>query len=98
MTWRGFFPWTRRVPWTGRWPRHQRYRAMTTQCLPDPHHATRWPGLSELIAEQMGLDFPHERLADLQRGLAGAADEFGFDDVAGCVDWLLFAPLTRTEL
>jgi chemotaxis protein methyltransferase CheR len=46
----------------------------------------------------MGLHFPRERLTDLQRGLAGAADEFGFDDVAGCADWLLSAPLTKAQL
>ena len=54
--------------------------------------------LSELIAETMGLHFPRERLADLQRGLAGAAGEFGFEDVAACADWLLSAPLTKTQL
>jgi chemotaxis protein methyltransferase CheR len=54
--------------------------------------------MSEFIAEHMGLHFPHERLADLQRGLAGAADEFGFDDIAACADWLLSTPLNRAQL
>jgi chemotaxis protein methyltransferase CheR len=54
--------------------------------------------LSEFIAEHMGLHFPRERWADLQRGLAGAAVECGFDDAAACADWLLSAPPTRTQL
>ena len=63
-----------------------------------PDHETPWTRLSELVAERIGLHFPNERLADLQRGLAGAAAEFGFADVATCADWLLGAPLTRTQL
>src|SRR5260221_12605129 len=54
--------------------------------------------LSELIAERMGLHFPPERWADLERGLAGAAKEFGLTDAAGCVDWLLSRALTRPQL
>jgi chemotaxis protein methyltransferase CheR len=54
--------------------------------------------LSDFIAEHTGLHFPRERWADLQRGLAGATHEFGFDDVAACADWLLSAPPTRTQL
>lgn len=46
----------------------------------------------------MGLHFPGERLTDLRRGLAAAAEEFGFDDVGACADWLLSAPLTRAQL
>jgi chemotaxis protein methyltransferase CheR len=54
--------------------------------------------LSEFIAATMGLHFPPERSADLERGLAGAAKEFGFPDANACADWLLAAPPTRTEL
>ena len=71
---------------------------MTTRSLPVRDQETQWARLSEFIAEHMGLHFPPERLADLQRGLAGAAQEFGFDDVAACVDWLLSAPPTREHL
>ena len=59
---------------------------------------TQWARLSGLIAEQMGLHFPHERLVDLQRGLAGAAEDFGFDDIAACADWLLSTPLNKAQL
>ena len=71
---------------------------MTTRRLSDRDHETQWARLSELIAEQMGLHFPRERWADLQRGLAGAADEFGFDDIAACADWLLSTPLNKAQL
>jgi chemotaxis protein methyltransferase CheR len=54
--------------------------------------------LSEFVAEKTGLHFPPERWSDLQRGLAGAATEFGFEDVAGCAEWLLSAPLTTAEV
>ncbi|MEX2271451.1 MAG: CheR family methyltransferase [Vicinamibacterales bacterium] len=64
----------------------------------DPNADAQWPRLSEFIAERMGLHFPRERLADLQRGLAAAAKDFGFDDPAACADWLMTAPLTRAQL
>ena len=62
------------------------------QCTPP------WPALSEFIAQKMGLHFPRERWDDLKRGLAGAAQEFGFDDTAACIDWLLAKPPTPTQL
>lgn len=54
--------------------------------------------LSGFIAQTMGLHFPRERWADLQRGLAGAARELGFDDLAVCAERLLSAPPTRAQL
>jgi chemotaxis protein methyltransferase CheR len=57
-----------------------------------------WSQVSQIVADSIGLDFPRERLADLQRGLAGAADEFKFDDIAACIDWLLSASLTKKHL
>ena len=54
--------------------------------------------LSEVIATRMGLHFPPERWPDLERGLAGAAKEFGLADAAACVDWLLSAALTKPQL
>jgi len=68
--------------------------------MPPPvrDHDTQWLRVSEFIAEHMGLHFPPERVADLQRGLAGAAGEFGFQDLAACVDWLMATPLTKAQL
>ncbi|MHB9018422.1 MAG: CheR family methyltransferase [Burkholderiales bacterium] len=51
--------------------------------------------LSEFVAMQTGLYFPQERWSDLERGIAAAAPDFHFQDVASCVRWLLSAPLTR---
>lgn len=66
--------------------------------IPSATTETNWRRLSEFIAERMGLHFPPERRADLQRGLAGAAAEFGFADINSCGEWLLSTPLTRTQL
>lgn len=54
--------------------------------------------LSSFIADAMGLHFPPERRTDLQRGIADAAHEFGFNTSADCVDWLLATALTKAEL
>lgn len=51
--------------------------------------------LSELVAEQTGLNFPQERWGDLERGIAAAAPDFDFSDRESCVRWLLSVPLTR---
>ena len=67
---------------------------MRPSALPDSHCSQ----LSEFIADAMGLHFPRERWCDMQRGLAEAADEFGFDNVTACVDWLMSAPLTKVQL
>ncbi|HEX7952857.1 MAG TPA: CheR family methyltransferase [Burkholderiales bacterium] len=53
--------------------------------------------MSEFIARGMGLHYPPDRRVDLQRGLAGAAREFGIDDIATCVDWLLSGPPTKAQ-
>jgi chemotaxis protein methyltransferase CheR len=67
---------------------------MQTDVVPD----ALWRRVSEFIAQSTGLDFPGERRSDLQRGLAAAATEFGFADAASCADWLLSAPLARSQL
>ncbi|MBI4204302.1 MAG: tetratricopeptide repeat protein [Betaproteobacteria bacterium] len=58
----------------------------------------QWSQLSEFIARTTGLHFPRERSADLQRGVAGAARELGFEDTAACVDRLLSVPPTAAEI
>ncbi len=60
--------------------------------------AISWSRLSRFIADAMGLHFPRERWTDLHRAVAGAAEEFGFNDVAAFADWLLSAPLTQAQL
>ncbi len=57
-----------------------------------------WSQLSELIAARMGLYFPPERWVDLKRGLAGAAQESGFEDAAKYADRILSAPPSKTQL
>lgn len=59
--------------------------------FPDPLSSS----LSEFVATRTGLHFPPERWADLERGIAAAAPDFGFQDGESCARWLLTAPLTR---
>jgi chemotaxis protein methyltransferase CheR len=55
--------------------------------------------LSEWVSAHLGLYFPHERWADLQRGIRTAGREFGFDDPAACAEWLTACPVpTRGQL
>lgn len=53
---------------------------------------------SRFLAGQMGLHFPPERASDLQRGIRSAAREFGYEDADDCIQWLLSAPLTRSQI
>ncbi len=46
----------------------------------------------------MGLYFPEERWADLERGLGLAAPDFGFEDTAEYGRWLLSSPLTNRQI
>lgn len=57
-----------------------------------------WPQLSEIIAQTTGLHFPPDRRADLQRGLTGAAEEFGFADALPCAQWLMSVTLTKPQV
>jgi chemotaxis protein methyltransferase CheR len=54
--------------------------------------------LGNYVAESMGLHYPPERHADLERGLSCAARKFGFQDALACARWLLLSPLTRPQI
>lgn len=66
--------------------------------MSDPVGEARWTQLSEVIAQRTGLYFPPERRDDLLRGVTGAAQEFGIDNVTTCVDWLLATPPSKAQL
>ncbi len=57
-----------------------------------------WSRLSEFLAANLGLCFGPERREDLMRAMACAAREFGFKAPEACAEWLLSAPLTRTQI
>ena len=57
-----------------------------------------WSRLSMLIAEAMALHFPREHWSELQHRVTRAAAEFGFSDVASCVDWLVAGPLDSAKI
>jgi chemotaxis protein methyltransferase CheR len=61
-------------------------------------NAVLLPRLSELLARQMGLHFPPERWVDLLRGITAAARDFHFPDADTCMQWLLSAPLTQSQI
>jgi chemotaxis protein methyltransferase CheR len=54
--------------------------------------------LSGYVTARFGLHFPKKRWRDLERGITGAAADFGFDDIASCIRWLLTAQLTKSQL
>jgi chemotaxis protein methyltransferase CheR len=54
--------------------------------------------IADLVAERIGLHFPPERLADLERGLSAAAADFDFDNVESCLRWLSSSPLTKNQI
>lgn len=60
-----------------------------TKGLPD----TLLSKLSGYIADNMALSFPPERWNDLRNRIAPAAREFGFNDLAAFVEWLVSSPL-----
>ena len=54
--------------------------------------------VSQAVEAQLGLHFPRERWADLERGLRGAAAELGFAGVEECARALAFAALGRRQI
>lgn len=54
--------------------------------------------LGEFVNTRMGLYFPEKRRADLARGITQAARDFGFNDPAACIRWLLSVPLTPAQI
>lgn len=54
--------------------------------------------LSDFVAVSLGLHFPEERWADLERGVASAALELDHPDAEKFARWLLSAPLTRSHI
>ncbi|MHB0970456.1 MAG: CheR family methyltransferase [Thermoanaerobaculia bacterium] len=49
------------------------------------------------MAASLGLHFPEERWADLERGVVSAAHELGHPDAETCARWLLSTTLTRSH-
>lgn len=54
--------------------------------------------LSEFVSARLGLHFPPERAADLQRGIAAAAREFGCENAETCANWLLSTDLSQPQI
>ncbi len=54
--------------------------------------------LSELLALRMGISFPQERRADLERGIIAVAGELGCPNPESCIEMLISSPLTKGHL
>lgn len=67
---------------------------MAADALPAPV----WNRLGTLIATRIGLHFPPERQADLERALERAAGDFGRDGAIDCAEWLVRADLSGEDL
>jgi chemotaxis protein methyltransferase CheR len=69
-------------------------------------HAEASASISSLLLEQLGrfvesrlgLHLPKSQSADLERGIRSAADEFGFDDVSKCIEWVLSSELSKSQI
>lgn len=54
--------------------------------------------LSNFISSRMGLNFPKEKLPDLERGIILASKEFNFDNTKDFVDWLTTSPIDQKHI
>ena len=54
--------------------------------------------LNEFVETRMGLHFPPSRLGDLERGISAAAVEFSFNHAEPCIEWLLSATLSHSQI
>lgn len=66
---------------------------MTTN-LPDPLLSR----LSSLIEAQLGLHFPPQRWAELDRKFDAVARDFECEDSASCLRWLESSPLSKSQI
>jgi len=55
--------------------------------------------ISAFVNTRLGLHFPEKRWPDLARGIARAAEDFGFEnDTEACIQWLVSSPLTGAQI
>lgn len=54
--------------------------------------------LSEFVADRMGFYFPRERWPDLERGIRSVTREFQAGDAEACIQRLLSAPVTQSQV
>lgn len=65
-----------------------------TLALPDALLAS----FSTFLAHHIGLHFPPKRWPELLRGIGAVSREFGFEDSAACMQWLMTAPPNRGRI
>ncbi len=52
----------------------------------------------EFVLRHLGLSFPDDRIADLERGIAASAQAAGRNDQPTYIDWLLAPPVTEEKI
>jgi chemotaxis protein methyltransferase CheR len=55
-------------------------------------------GMSEFVAQAIGLEYPPSRHADLCRGIAAAAKELGFESAADCAHRCLAGSMSKPQI
>lgn len=50
------------------------------------------------LAENMGIFFANDRLAEMEKKLIPAIAEFHFNDPNACLEWLMRAPLSQSQI
>ncbi|MFH1020324.1 MAG: hypothetical protein V1782_06880, partial [Pseudomonadota bacterium] len=53
---------------------------------------------SDFVAAHTGLHFPRKQWRTLERGMACAAREFGFEDPEACLRWIMASPFSRGQI
>jgi len=53
---------------------------------------------SRFVEVNMGLSFPKEKWADLERGIRSAASEFSVGDAESCIKWLMSSHLSKCQV
>jgi len=53
---------------------------------------------SRFVEINMGLSFPKEKWADLERGIRSAASEFSIGDAESCIKWLMSSHLSKDHV
>ncbi len=54
--------------------------------------------LNDFVSARIGIHFPNQHLADLERGISSAALELGFREPESCIKWLVSSSLTQAQL
>ncbi|MCP4217215.1 MAG: hypothetical protein GY765_21405 [bacterium] len=55
-------------------------------------------GFNSFLERQTGLCFSEDKWPQFQKGIASAAEDFGFNDPSKCIQWLMDSPLSKEQV